>query len=73
MSELDTEVHRVCSWCSLQFANEIWSLARYDEITTWGICPDCLERLHAACRKRRSRIRAAAFPRRKLPKPTSAR
>ena len=70
MSDL-VEVHRVCSWCSLQFANETWTLARFDELTTWGICPDCLERLHAACKQRRGRAHAAGRRQRKPPLPST--
>ena len=61
MSELVTEVHRVCSWCRLQFASESWKLARADQITTWGVCPDCLEQLRAACMQRRRQKRAAGL------------
>jgi len=34
---------RVCAWCGLELARERWALSGDAEITTWGICPDCLE------------------------------
>ncbi len=55
MSRIITVVHRVCSWCSMQFADETWRLANADEITTWGICPSCLARLQAGSKKRRTK------------------
>ena len=38
-----TVVHRMCSWCGREFAQESWRRASVPEITTWGICPSCLE------------------------------
>lgn len=34
---------RVCAWCGLELARERRALSGEAEITTWGICPDCLE------------------------------
>ena len=41
--EYTAVVHRVCSWCSVEFAREAWKRRKEKEITTWGICPSCRE------------------------------
>ncbi len=46
-------VHRVCSWCRTEFARETWLEESEAEITTWGMCPRCLE-----CRLRENVVRS---------------
>lgn len=38
-----TVVLRVCAWCEAEFAREAWNDLGEPEITTWGICPACLD------------------------------
>lgn len=58
-----TVVHRVCSWCGSEFARETWFRADQAEITTWGICPRCLEpRMRDGARRGKEGRRAARRP-----------
>ena len=34
---------RVCAWCGAELARETWAQSGEAELTTWGICPSCLE------------------------------
>ncbi|MAJ61231.1 MAG: hypothetical protein CBC48_15440 [bacterium TMED88] len=34
---------RVCAWCGAELARENWAQSGEAELTTWGICPSCLE------------------------------
>lgn len=64
-----TTVHRVCAWCHGLIDREPWPYLGTAEITTWGVCDPCVERMQAGQesetppRRRRAARAKAGSPR----------
>ena len=40
-----TTVNRVCAWCHGLIDREPWPYLGTGEVTTWGVCDPCVERI----------------------------